>query len=92
MDDTTTGSPRGILQLKYYGHNDVRLMNGGRRKWLEEKTRALSTTRRNSADHILGEVSETPIARSAKIFFSVLEKRSAAQLVNVRSPDELPAR
>ena len=32
----------GFWQLKYYGHNDVRLMNGGRRKWLEEK-RALST-------------------------------------------------
>jgi thiosulfate/3-mercaptopyruvate sulfurtransferase len=29
-------------QLKYYGHNDVRLMNGGRKKWLEEK-RQLST-------------------------------------------------
>src|SRR5229473_2094585 len=29
-------------QLKVYGHNDVRLMNGGRKKWLEEK-RQLST-------------------------------------------------
>jgi thiosulfate/3-mercaptopyruvate sulfurtransferase len=29
-------------QLKYYGHKDVRLMNGGRKKWLEEK-RQLST-------------------------------------------------
>src|SRR3990172_8416935 len=24
-------------QLKYFGHRDVRLMNGGRKKWLEEK-------------------------------------------------------
>src|SRR5215475_14218663 len=24
-------------QLKYYGHKDERLMNGGRKKWLEEK-------------------------------------------------------
>src|SRR5271168_1958928 len=24
-------------QLKYYGHKDVRLLNGGRKKWLEEK-------------------------------------------------------
>src|SRR5205814_2589094 len=23
-------------QLKYYGHRDVRLMNGGRKKWVEE--------------------------------------------------------
>src|SRR4029077_15262277 len=29
-------------QLKYYGHRDVRLVNGGRKKWLEEK-RPLST-------------------------------------------------
>src|SRR5215472_1943668 len=29
-------------QLKYYGHKDVRLMNGGRKKWLEEK-RPLAT-------------------------------------------------
>src|SRR3989337_1916360 len=27
-------------QLKIYGHNDVRLVNGGRRKWLEEGGRA----------------------------------------------------
>ena len=26
-----------LWQLKYYGHKDVRLMNGGRKKWLEEK-------------------------------------------------------
>ncbi|HLE37066.1 MAG TPA: rhodanese-like domain-containing protein, partial [Candidatus Acidoferrales bacterium] len=24
-------------QLKYYGHGDARIMNGGRKKWLEEK-------------------------------------------------------
>src|SRR5215470_14945151 len=29
-------------QLKYYGHKDVRLVNGGRKKWLGEK-RPLST-------------------------------------------------
>ena len=26
-----------LWQLKYYGHKDVRLINGGRKKWLEEK-------------------------------------------------------
>jgi len=29
-------------QFKYYGHRDVRVMNGGRKKWIEEK-RPLST-------------------------------------------------
>src|SRR6202453_5293524 len=31
-----------LWQLKYYGHKDVRLMNGGRKKWVEEK-RSLTT-------------------------------------------------
>jgi len=31
-----------LWQLKIYGHNDVRLMNGGRKKWLAEE-RELST-------------------------------------------------
>ena len=31
-----------LWQLKYYGHTDVRLINGGRKKWLEEK-RPLTT-------------------------------------------------
>ena len=31
-----------LWQMKLYGHEDVRLMNGGRRKWLEEG-RALTT-------------------------------------------------
>src|ERR1700677_1285123 len=31
-----------LWQLKYYGHADVRLINGGRKKWLEEK-RPLTT-------------------------------------------------
>ena len=26
-----------LWQMKLYGHKDVRLMNGGRRKWLEEQ-------------------------------------------------------
>ena len=31
-----------LWQLKYYGHKDVRLINGGRKKWIEEK-RPLTT-------------------------------------------------
>jgi thiosulfate/3-mercaptopyruvate sulfurtransferase len=75
-------------QFKYYGHGDVRLMNGGRKKWLEEK-RELST----------GAAAVRPAAYRAKApdssirakredVFSVLEKRSPAQLVDVRSLDE----
>src|SRR6202171_6196647 len=45
-------------QLKYYGHKDVRLVNGGRKKWLAEK-RQLSTEPANFApaiSHVSGIV------------------------------------
>jgi len=75
-------------QLKYYGHKDVRIMNGGRKKWLEEK-RPLST----DAPHV------TPTTYTAKDpddslrarrdqVFAVLDRRHNAYLVDVRSPDE----
>src|SRR5258706_6365355 len=78
----------GFWQLKYYGHNDVRLMNGGRRKWLEEK-RALSTDAPKIQPTTYSAKSpETSIRAKREDIFSVLEKRSATQLVDVRSPDE----
>jgi len=73
--------------MKYYGHNDVRLMNGGRRKWLEEK-RALRPTRRNSADHILGEVSETSIRAKREDIFSVLREAFRGATGGRQVPDE----
>jgi thiosulfate/3-mercaptopyruvate sulfurtransferase len=78
----------GFWQLKYYGHADVRLMNGGRRKWLEEK-RALSTDApKVQATKYSAKSPETSIRAKREDIFSVLEKRSAAQLVDVRSADE----
>jgi thiosulfate/3-mercaptopyruvate sulfurtransferase len=78
----------GFWQLKYYGHADVRLMNGGRRKWLEEK-RALSTDApKVQATKYTAKSPEASIRAKREDIFSVLEKRSAAQLVDVRSADE----
>jgi thiosulfate/3-mercaptopyruvate sulfurtransferase len=78
----------GFWQLKYYGHADVRLMNGGRRKWLEEK-RALSTDAPKVQPAAYSAKSpEASIRARREDIFSVLEKRSAAQLVDVRSADE----
>src|SRR5207245_8968107 len=37
-----------VWNLKYYGHKDVRLINGGRKKWQEEDARR-SPTRRSSS-------------------------------------------
>ena len=75
-------------QLKYYGHNDVRIMNGGRKKWLEEK-RPLSTEAPRPAvtTYRAKDPDESIRARREEIF-AVLDKRSNAHLVDVRSPDE----
>jgi thiosulfate/3-mercaptopyruvate sulfurtransferase len=78
----------GFWQLKYYGHNDVRLMNGGRKKWLEEK-RTLSTGVPAIRPTVYTAKSpDTSIRAKREDIFSVLERRSAAHLVDVRSGDE----
>jgi thiosulfate/3-mercaptopyruvate sulfurtransferase len=74
-------------QMKIYGHGDVRLMNGGRRKWIAEG-RELSTdvptphrTQYNAAKPDLSLRALLPQVQAAS------EKRSVP-LVDVRSPQE----
>ena len=74
-------------QLKIYGHKDVRLMNGGRKKWIAEG-RELATE--------LPKVAPAPYRAqepdySIRAFLPEVTKASserAAQLVDVRSPQE----
>ena len=75
-------------QLKYYEHKDVRLMNGGRKKWLEEK-RPLTTDapKITPATYRAGGPDESIRARKEHVF-ALLEKKDAGQLVDVRSVDE----
>jgi thiosulfate/3-mercaptopyruvate sulfurtransferase len=76
-------------QLKYYGHKDVRLMNGGRKKWVEEK-RPLSTEPALAVTGVSYRASgpdESIRARKEDVF-AALEKRAVRQLVDVRSVDE----
>lgn len=75
-------------QLKYYGHKDVRLINGGRKKWVEEKrplttdpTAVISTTYKATGPD------ESVRARKEQVF-ATLEKRNGSKLVDVRSVDE----
>ncbi len=77
-----------LWELKYYGHNDVRIMNGGRKKWLEEK-RPLSTEtpRPQTVTYRAKDPDQTIRARREDIF-AVLDRRLPAQLVDVRSVDE----
>ena len=75
-------------QLKYYGHKDVRLLNGGRKKWLEEK-RPLTTepAKVARATYRVSGTDESIRARKEEVF-AVLEGKRRAQLVDVRSVDE----
>src|SRR6202034_320788 len=77
-----------LWQLIYYGHKDVRLMNGGRKKWLEEK-RALSTdpAKVASANYRASGPDEALRARKEDVF-AVVDKNGTGQLVDVRSVDE----
>jgi thiosulfate/3-mercaptopyruvate sulfurtransferase len=71
-----------------YGHTDVRLMNGGRAKWLREKGRPLTAERplRPATRYRATAPDTTLRARVAEVLAA--SARPGAQLVDVRSPDE----
>jgi thiosulfate/3-mercaptopyruvate sulfurtransferase len=81
-----------LWQLKIYGHDDVRIMNGGRRKWLEEgrelMTDAPSVPR--STYTLRGEPDFSIRALLGDAQAAAAEK--SATLVDVRSPDEFTGR
>jgi len=76
-----------LWQLKYYGHKDVRLMNGGRKKWVEEK-RQLTTEAPKVTPAIYHAGSKDESIRAHKEEVLAAVEKSGAQLVDVRSVDE----
>ena len=76
-----------LWQAKIYGHADVRLMNGGRKKWLaegRELSTATPTVHRTT-------YRAKPADLSLRAFLSQVQEASAkraASLVDVRSPQE----
>lgn len=75
-------------QLKYYGHKDVRLINGGRKKWLEEK-RPLSTEAAKVAPMSYKASGPDESIRAYRDDVrDVVEGKRKGQLVDVRSADE----
>jgi thiosulfate/3-mercaptopyruvate sulfurtransferase len=74
-------------QAKYYGHKDARVMNGGRKKWIEEK-RPLTTEAPEvaSATYKAHEPDFSIRARRIEVF--ELLGKGTHNLVDVRSPDE----
>ncbi len=76
-----------LWQLKIYGHKDVRLMNGGRKKWIAEgrelttEVPVVARTRYRAASPDLSLRAFLPQAQAAS-------SGRAAALVDVRSPAE----
>jgi len=78
----------GFWLFKVYGHDDVRLMNGGRAKWINEPDKELTTERPNPMA-VPYKVSETRLELRALLSDVLLAARTrASNLVDVRSPDE----
>jgi thiosulfate/3-mercaptopyruvate sulfurtransferase len=74
-------------QLKIYGHDDVKIMDGGRKKWLAEG-RELST---DKPSFPAATYKSKPADTSLRAFLPEVQQASAAkkaQLVDVRSPQE----
>ena len=75
-------------QLEYYGHKNLKLMNGGRKKWLEEK-RPLSTDAVNPAKATYRAAEPNEKVRAYRDDVKALvDKKAVGQLVDVRSADE----
>jgi thiosulfate/3-mercaptopyruvate sulfurtransferase len=74
-------------QMKLYGHKDVRLMNGGRKKWeLEGKPFTTEIPKVSSATY-KASAPDTNLRAHRELIFEVLDKKNR-HLVDVRSPDE----
>jgi thiosulfate/3-mercaptopyruvate sulfurtransferase len=80
-----------LWQMKLYGHADVRLMDGGRRKWLEEG-RALTTERPVVEPTRYVAAAPDPALRALLPEVMTAAGANSTALVDVRSPDEYTGR
>ena len=74
-------------QLKYYGHNDVKIMNGGRAKWTAEN-RPLTTDAPNQAAKTYQASAPNQNLRAYRDQVLASVNAGNIALVDVRSPDE----
>jgi thiosulfate/3-mercaptopyruvate sulfurtransferase len=76
-----------LWMLQYYGHNDVRLMNGGRQKWLAEgRPTTTEAPAVPPAQYVLGAVRRE--LRALRPFVEESVGHAGRAMVDVRSPDE----
>ncbi len=74
-------------QLKYYGHKDVRLMDGGRKKWELEKRPSTTEVPKFTASHYKASAPDESVRARRELIFDTLDKKNR-HLVDVRSVDE----
>jgi thiosulfate/3-mercaptopyruvate sulfurtransferase len=75
--------------LKYYGHTDVRLLDGGRKKWeLDSRELTDELPTRAATTYTVGEPDETIRAFRDEVISAIGVKN----LIDVRSPDEYAGR
>jgi thiosulfate/3-mercaptopyruvate sulfurtransferase len=87
-DNNNWFAANGFWLFKFYGHKDVRLMNGGRAKWLSEPDKEL-TTERPTPKPVAYKVTKTrPELRALLPDVLQAAQSQACNLVDVRSHDE----
>jgi thiosulfate/3-mercaptopyruvate sulfurtransferase len=75
-------------QLKYYGHQNVKLINGGRKKWLEEKRPLTKDAPKVTPTtyHVRGTDASVRAFRDDVL--GIVQGKKRGHLVDVRSVDE----
>jgi thiosulfate/3-mercaptopyruvate sulfurtransferase len=77
-----------LWQLKYYGHKDARLMNGGRKKWAEEKRPLTKEPAKATPVNYRASGPDESIRARKEEISSLVDKKKTGKLVDVRSADE----
>jgi thiosulfate/3-mercaptopyruvate sulfurtransferase len=87
-DNSNWFAAYGFWLFKVYGHRDVRLMDGGRGKWLAEEDKELTTVRLplRPSQYKVGRVDLDLRARLPEVM--EMSRGANCNLVDVRSPEE----
>ena len=75
-------------QLKYHGHKDVKLVNGGRKKWLAEKRAVTTEPTKVAGTTYHASEPDNSIRAFRDEVLAVVQKKTPGHLVDVRSVDE----
>jgi thiosulfate/3-mercaptopyruvate sulfurtransferase len=86
-DNNNWFSAWALWQMKIYGHADVRLMDGGRKKWLAEGRELSTEIPKPASTHYQAQHPDLSLRSFLQDVQAAYKSRSAA-MVDVRSPAE----